>query len=98
MDFKKNILTKALALICLTGWIFGFVLASLDTSGLGTALLYLWVILPASIVGLFQIIISARRWKKLTILDKVIFVIILAGLSFLYLCFLLRLLGVAVFK
>ncbi len=84
IGWKRNNLTRVMAVICLAGWIMGLLLLLLGGSSpegdfFAAIGAYLYFIFPASIVGFFQIFISVRRWKKLTALDKVIFVIIVAG-------------------
>ena len=87
IDWKRNILTKVLALICFAGWVFGLawgrLVADQEFSVVGGMLILFWVILPAGIIGFTQIIISAIRWKKLTILDKIISIILLVGITYL---------------
>lgn len=96
MDFKKNILTRILALICLAGLIIGFrvTVSHLENTVSGSERIPLGVtwssyaILLALFVGFLQISVSITRWKKLTTLDKFIPVIILISFFILFFSFL----------
>lgn len=84
IGWKKNNLTRVMAVICLVGWTSGLLLLLLGGSSpegdfFATIGAYFYFIFPASLVGSSQISISIRRWKELTTLDKVIFVIIAVG-------------------
>ena len=85
IDWKKNILTKILAVIYFGGLIFGYTwIYSGDMNGefAGLAIFFIYVltIFPASFMGFIQILISIIRWKKLATLDKIIFSYVSLGL------------------
>jgi len=86
VDWEKNILTRAMALLSLGAWIFIFFATGATGNSefgfIAVLVLYIWVGLPAIMIGFIQIVISVIRWRRLTIFDKVLSSILLICLLF----------------